>query len=87
MIGDWDLECVGVNAKAPVDADDSISAAQKLAHRFGRDVNVIMQKLGLDGCTSGSYCCSVTMRYFILSVALEDQEKRSIEFSSHEIDQ
>lgn len=45
MIDDEDLVCIEVNANAPVDdADDSISAAQKLAHRLRRDVIVIIAK-------------------------------------------
>ena len=58
VIGDGDLACVGVNAKAPVAADNSISAAQKLAQRFRRGVVVMMAiSLVLMG-TSGSCCCA-----------------------------
>ncbi len=45
MMDDWDLVCIGVNANAPVDdADDSTSAAQKLAHRVRRVVPFIIAK-------------------------------------------
>ena len=59
VIGDGDLACVGVNAKAPVVADDSISAAQKLAQRFRRVVVFVMMAISLVLMgTSGSCCCA-----------------------------